>query len=203
LKERIVSPIIRVAQESDAERMLNIYAPIVRETAISFELAPPTVDEFRQRIRSVLDSHNWLVMEDEHAILGYAYAGKFRPREAYQWAAEVTVYVDSPHQKRGIAQALYTSLFAGLRLQGFCNVIAAIALPNLPSVRLHEKLDFKPMGILHSVGYKMGRWHDVGWWQLQLQDNQPNPDPPQPISALENSAAWAQAQAAGLFLLKT
>jgi L-amino acid N-acyltransferase YncA len=197
-----VPPLIRVAQESDAERMLDIYAPIVTETAISFESVPPTLGEFRQRIRSVLDLHNWLVMEDEHAILGYAYAAKFRPREAYQWTAEVTVYVASPHHKRGIAQALYTSLFAALRLQGFSNAIAAIALPNLPSARLHEKLGFEPVGIFDSVGYKMGRWHDVGWWHLKLQDNPPNPVPPQPISALENSAAWAQALAAGISLLK-
>lgn len=195
-------PVIRLAQESDADRLLNIYAPIVNETAISFELVPPTVAEFRQRISNILSSHNWLIIEEGNSILGYAYASKFRDREAYQWTAEVTIYVDPAHHRRGIAQALYLSLFEALRLQGFCNAIAAIVLPNPASVRLHEKLGFKPLGVLRSVGYKLGQWHDIGWWQVKFQDDRPNPVPPQSVSKFVSTPAWNKALAAGLSLFQ-
>jgi L-amino acid N-acyltransferase YncA len=194
--------IIRLAEESDAERLLNIYAPIVKETAISFELVPPTVAEFRQRISSTVASHNWLIMEQQEVILGYAYASKFRPREAYQWTAEVTVYVDPAHHRKGVARALYISLFEALRLQGFCNAIAVIALPNPASVRLHEKLGFEPLGVLRSVGYKLSNWHDIGLWQLELQDNNQYPAPPHPASELAHTALWNKALAAGLSSFK-
>jgi L-amino acid N-acyltransferase YncA len=197
-----IPPIIRLAQESDADRLLEIYAPVVKETAISFELAPPDVAEFRERVRSILASHNWLVIEEAQTILGYAYASKFRAREAYQWTAEVTVYVDPAHRKRGFARALYGSLFEALRFQGFCSVVAVIALPNLPSVRLHEKLGFEPVGVLRSVGYKLGRWHDVGWWQLKLHNDKPDPVSPRPASEFTNTSALNKALAAGVSSLK-
>ena len=177
-----MGPNIRLARESDADQVLNIYAPIVRETAISFELAPPGVDEMRERIRNILASHAWVVSEDGQAIAGYAYASKFRPREAYQWTAEVTVYVHPAQQRKGIGTALYGSLFEIMRLQGFCTAIAVIALPNHASAQLHERLGFKPIGIFERAGYKLGRWHDVGWWQLELQSHPSNPNPPRSIA---------------------
>lgn len=177
---------VRIARESDAEQMLRIYAPVVRETAISFELAPPSADEMRERVRNILATHVWLVCEDGPEIAGYAYASKFRPREAYQWTAEVTVYVDSAQQRRGIARALYLALFEAMRLQGFCSAIAVIALPNDASVKLHEGLGFRRVGVFERVGYKLGRWHDVGWWQLELQNYDLVTGPPRPIGGLLN-----------------
>lgn len=187
---------IRLARECDADQMLEIYAPIVCTTAISFELVPPARTEMRERIRNILASHVWLVCEEAHAICGYAYASKFRPREAYQWTAEVTVYVCPAHQRRGIGRALYLSLFEVMRLQGFYSAIAVIALPNEASVRLHECLGFKLVGVLERAGYKLGHWHDVGWWQLKLQEHPSNPMPPRSIAELVGTAEWEQALAA-------
>lgn len=197
-----MAPILRLAQESDASALLRIYAPIVEKTAISFELAPPTVHEFGERIRNTLASHAWIVCEEEGEILGYAYGSKFRPREAYQWTTEVTVYVSPTQQGRGVGYGVYLSLFAALRLQGFCTAIAVIALPNEASVKLHENLGFKPVGVFYRVGYKLGQWHDTGWWQLALQDYPPVPAQLRSASSLAGTAPWRDALATGLPFIK-
>ena len=193
---------IQVAKESDAPNLLRIYRPIVETTAISFELAPPGVDEFKERIRNVLFSHVWLVCEEASEILGYAYASKFRPREAYQWTAEVTVYVSPTQQRRGVARGVYLSLFAALRLQGFCTAVAVIALPNEASVKLHEDLGFKPIGIFPRIGYKLGKWHDTGWWQLPLLEHPALPLPLRTVSDLSGTREWETALATGLSCIK-
>jgi phosphinothricin acetyltransferase len=197
-----VALIIRPAQESDAASLLRIYAPIVKETAISFELTPPTLDEFRGRIRKVLSSHAWLVCEEDWETLGYVYASQFRSREAYNWTTEVTVYVAPEQHRRGVGQGLYASLLAALRLQGFCTAIAGVTLPNEASVRLHEKVGFKAIGIYHDVGYKFGKWHDVGFWELSLRDLPEVPGPLRPQSALAGSPEWSEALASGLPLIQ-
>lgn len=156
---------IRPALPGDADGILEIYAPIVRDTAISFELEPPSRDEIVRRISA---AHAWLVAEGAGRVLAYAYAGPFRPREAYRFSVEVTVYVRPDAHRRGIARALYDELFARLREKGFRQAIAAIALPNPASVALHERLGFRPVGVFRDVGFKFERWHDVGWWQRGL-----------------------------------
>jgi L-amino acid N-acyltransferase YncA len=138
-----------------------------------------------------------LVCEHGRSVAGYAYASKFRPREAYQWTAEVTVYVQASQQRRGIGRALYVSLLEVLRLQGFRSAIAVIALPNHPSVRMHESLGFRAVGVFERVGYKLGRWHDVGWWQMALREEAAHPEPPRPIEALMGTPEWERALAAG------
>jgi L-amino acid N-acyltransferase YncA len=192
---------IRLAEESDASEIVRIYEPIMRDTAISFELDAPSEEEMRQRIRNVLSSHVWLVCENGQKISGYAYATKFRPREAYQWTAEVTVYVDAAWQRRGIGRALYVSLLEALRLQGFSTAIAVIALPNEPSVKLHERLGFRAIGVFERVGYKLGRWHDVGWWQRKLREAEAHPEPPRSMGELVGTPAWERAIAAGITAL--
>jgi L-amino acid N-acyltransferase YncA len=188
---------LRLAQESDAREVLRIYEPIVRDTAISFELAPPNEVEMRQRIRKVLLSHIWLVCEEGPRLAGYAYASRFRPREAYRWTAEVTVYVDSERRRRGVGRALYLSLLEALRVQGFLTAVAVIALPNEPSVKLHERLGFKAIGIFERVGYKLGRWHDVGWWQRTLREPEESPAAPRAIAELVGTPQWQAAIEAG------
>lgn len=188
---------IRLARESDAERLLGIYIPIIRETVISFELEPPTVAQFAERIRTTLDQTPWLVCDAGDEIAGYAYAGKYRPRAAYQWSAEVTVYVGASWRRKGVGRAVYTSLFECLRVQGYYNAFAAIALPNDASVMMHEKLGFKPVGVYRSVGYKLGAWHDVGWWQLALQDHASSPTPPRPLPEIFSAPGWVDALQAG------
>jgi phosphinothricin acetyltransferase len=185
--------VLRLAQEPDAETIAAIYAPYVRETAISFELEPPAPEEMRQRVRAVLGHAPWLVCESDGEVVGYAYAGRFHARAAYQWSVEVTVYVDREHHRRGIGRALYTALLEALRAQGFRTAVGVIALPNPGSVGLHERLGFRPAGVLHAVGCKHGRWHDVGWWALALGEYPARPPAPRPLGELLASAAWRRA----------
>lgn len=184
---------IRLATEQDARQLLEIYAPVVRETAISFELEPPSEEEFQRRIRSTLEHDPWVACEDNGRILGYAYAGKFRPRQAYQWTVETTVYVHEQHQRRGIALALYSALFECLRLQGYFSAVAVISLPNPASVALHERLGFNLVGVYPEVGYKHGKWYDVGWWQLTLQARVASPSPPVPVGTILDTQAGRNA----------
>jgi L-amino acid N-acyltransferase YncA len=197
-----VAPVIRLAEEGDAEGVRSIYAPVVRETAISFELEPPSLEEMRGRIRSVRDRLPWLVCADGPEVWGYAYADRFRTRAAYQWSAEVTVYVSPTWQRRGVGLALYTSLLEGLRLLGYRSAFAGIALPNPPSVALHEALGFRTVGIFRAAGFKLGRWHDVGWWQLELQPLARPEGAPRTVLEVAPLAEWGSALARGLARLR-
>ena len=192
---------IRLATESDASNLLEIYAPVVRETAISFEVEPPPLEEFRNRIRSTLHRMPWLVCAAGDDILGYAYATGFRAREAYQWAVEVTVYVHPNHHRKGVGRALYTSLFRCLQIQGYCRAIAAITLPNTASVALHEAFGFEHIGVFESVGYKRAKWHDTGWWQLEIRPAPSSPAAPTPLNELSQTPEWKDALEAGAALL--
>ncbi len=121
---------IRLATEADTPQMLTIYAPIVRDTAISFEVEPPTEADFQERVRSTLARTPWLVYEADGVVVGFAYASAHRPREAYRWSVDCSIHVREDHRERGIGRALYTSLFACLRVLGHFNAYAGITLPN-------------------------------------------------------------------------
>ena len=194
--------VIRVACEADAAAMLAIYAPYVRETAISFELEPPSEGEFRRRVRSVLEAGLWLLCEAGGNALGYAYAGRFHERRAYRWTVEVTAYVQADHHRKGVGLGLYTSLLGCLALQGFRSAVGIIALPNPASVGLHERMGFAPAGVLRTVGYKHGRWHDVGWWQRALGELDPSPAPPRPPAASRERPEWRRALETGVALVR-
>jgi L-amino acid N-acyltransferase YncA len=152
----------------DAAACAAIYAPVVRDTVISFELVPPDAAELARRIERTSDTHPWLVACEGEEMLGYAYGSPHRERAAYQWAADVSVYVGTEHRRRGIGRALYEVLFGLLARQGFYIACAGVTLPNDASVGLHESLGFVPVGVYSDIGFKFGAWHDVGWWQLQL-----------------------------------
>lgn len=160
---------IRIATPDDAGAVHAIYAPIVRDTAISFEWDVPTVAEIGGRMKQVLAVRPWLVWDERGEILGYSYAAGFRERAAYRWGAEVTIYVREDARGRGLGPALYRALFDVLRLQGYCSAIAGATLPNPRSERLHESLGFRPMGRLPNAGFKFGKWYDVGFWYLPLR----------------------------------
>ena len=197
-----MSSTIRLATEADAEAIQAIYAPYVRVTAISFELEPPDVAEMRTRISKTLALFPWLVCENsEGQVVGYAYASRHRDRAAYQWSVDAAVYVDLRTHRTGVGRGLYTSLFALLRLQGFYNVYAGIALPNEASVGLHKAVGFQPVGVYHGVGYKLGKWHDVSWWSLTLQPSAVEPAAPRPITEISGSPAGQSALDAGLPLI--
>ena len=161
---------IRVALPSDAEGVAAIYTPIVRDTFISFELVPPSIEEVRSRITSTTERLPWLVALGElDAVTGYAYASKHRERSAYQWSVDTTVYVAAKVRGGGIGRRLYNSLFEELATLGYFQAFAGIALPNEASVAFHEALGFEAIGVYKNVGYKCGSWRDVGWWQKPLR----------------------------------
>jgi len=190
---------IRMADPADAAAMLEIYAPFVRTSAVTFEYAVPPVAEFAERVRTVTARWPWLVLERAGGVAGYAYASAWRARVAYQWAVETTVYVRAGERRRGAGRALYRSLFACLRLQGHRLALGAITLPNPESVALHEALGFRCVGVHRACGHKLGAWHDVGMWELELTARD-DVDPPAPVpaSALAGRDDWAAAMASGL-----
>jgi L-amino acid N-acyltransferase YncA len=152
----------------DAEAIAMIYAPYVTDTVVSFEDVPPTAAEMAARIDRLTKTHAWVVADHGGEILGYAYGCPHRERAAYRWATEVSVYVDPRHHRRGAGRALYEALLGLLADQGYRIALAGIALPNDASVALHEACGFKPVGVYRAIGFKLGAWWDVGWWQLDL-----------------------------------
>jgi len=160
--------VVRNASAADAERILSIYAPFIRDTPVSFEYTVPSVTEMAARIEELRSLAPWLVLEHEGEIAGYAYASKHRSREAYQWTVEVSAYVGEKYRRLGVAGLLYRRLFNELTNLGFHTALAGITLPNPASQAFHEGLGFTPIGIYRRVGYKLGEWRDVGWWQRPL-----------------------------------
>ncbi|MCI0650459.1 MAG: N-acetyltransferase family protein [Planctomycetes bacterium] len=193
---------LRFAAPADAAGIAAIYAPIVRDTPISFETEPPAPAEMERRLRDGIASFPWLVCARGGEIAGYAYAGEHRKRAAYRWSVEVSIYIAAARRRAGIGRALYAALLRGLAAQGYVNAYAGITLPNPASVALHETLDFRPVGIYREVGYKDGRWHDVGWWQRALGARPAAPPEPLPFASARGGAAWSQALAAGTALLE-
>ncbi|MBV8949901.1 MAG: N-acetyltransferase [Actinobacteria bacterium] len=170
---------IRLARVDDAAAVQRIYAPVVETTAISFEAEAPSVDEMRRRMEDVAPEYPWLVKERDGRVVGYAYGHAFSERAAYRWAVESSIHVDAGEQGRGTGRALYGALLRVLALLGYREVLAGIALPNPASVGLHESLGFVPAARYHRVGWKIGRWHDVGWWQCSLGEGDAGePQPP-------------------------
>jgi L-amino acid N-acyltransferase YncA len=174
---------VRVARISDAHDICAIYAPIVINTPISFEAVPPSVAEMEVRIRDTLSMLPYLVCEASGRVVGFAYAGSHRTRAAYRWSVDVTVYVADGARRTGVGLSLYRALLAILRRQRFHSAFAGITLPNDGSVALHEAVGFRNLGIYREVGFKLGRWHDVGWWRLSLGSGSPAGEPV-PFSAL-------------------
>lgn len=178
------SGLLRLARVADAEAMLAIYAPIVRDTPISFETEPPGIEEMRGRIAKYLETYPWLVIERDGRLDGYAYASPHRDRMAYQWSVDVSCYVHPEARKRGVGRRLYTALLAILSRQGFHSAFAGVALPNAGSTALHEAVGFREIGRYREVGYKAGAWRDTAWYQRMLGEARADPPPPTPLRAL-------------------
>lgn len=190
---------IRFAGAGDAAGVAAIYAPNVAQSAISFEATPPTPETMSERISSTLTRLPWLVCERERELIGYAYASPHSERAAYRWSLNASVYVAPDCRRQGIGRALYTALFALARLGGYYSVHAGVTLPNAASVGLHESLGFVPIGVYRAVGFKLGAWHDVGWWQLELRPRSAAPAPTLTLPELRAQASdtVAAALAAG------
>jgi phosphinothricin acetyltransferase len=159
---------VRAALPDDAMRCAEIYAPFVTDGWVSFELTPPDSAELASRIAAYGASHAWLVAEAGGQVVGYAYGSPHRTREAYATSCDVAVYVDPAFARRGVGRALYENLLPRLRDRRFHAAFAGIALPNPGSIALHEAMGFKALGIYREVGWKLGGWRDVGWWQRLL-----------------------------------
>jgi L-amino acid N-acyltransferase YncA len=168
---------IRLANASDAPSILDIYAGYILNSATSFETEVPTIDNFSERIITNVQNWPWLVYESDGIIAGYAYASGHRQRAAYQWCVESSVYMNDDFQQKGIARKLYEKLFHILKYQNCRNVYAGITLPNEKSVRFHEKMGFTKIADYKNIGFKLGRWNTVSWYELQLNEFNETPDP--------------------------
>lgn len=156
----------------DAEELLSIYAPYVRDTAISFEYDVPSLSEFQDRIRTISSDFPYIKAVEAGEILGYAYAGKFKNRKAYDWSVEVTVYVRKDSRRSGVGKLLYRALEDSLKRIGILNMNACIAVPKENDKHLsndsycfHEKMGFQLVGTFHNSGYKFHTWYDMIWME--------------------------------------
>lgn len=174
---------IRLATPADAIGILDIYAPYIRDTSYTFETEVPSAEAFGDRIASYLQHWPWLVCSIDGRIAGYAYGARYRERTGYQWCVESSVYIHDDFQRAGVADALYTALLDILQRQGYNNVYAVINLPNDRSVAFHEKMGFAHFATYENVGYKLGRWKTVGWWQKIINPYSDEPAPPVQFSA--------------------
>ena len=163
----------------DAESVASIYGPAVEASIATFEEVAPTAAEMAERMRSTLLRTPWLVAEDDGQVVGYAYASRHHERPGYRWSVDISVYVARGFARRGIGRLLYAELLAILRRQGFVNVYAGIALPNVASIALHEGIGMRLVGTYERVGFKLGAWIDVAWYGMRLAD--PDGTPPEPI----------------------
>ncbi|MDP9073914.1 MAG: N-acetyltransferase family protein [Actinomycetota bacterium] len=187
---------VRLATATDAPAIQAVYAPFVEATPISFEYEVPTADHIAARISATLPDFPWLVAEEAGRVVGYAYSHGFAPRAAYRWSVETSIYLDAVVHGRGLGRALYSRLLAVLSVQGYQEAFAGIALPNPASVALHEATGFVAVGRYARVGWKLGSWHDVGWWQRPLSPAV-SPGPPQPAIPLDQLPRDALHQALG------
>ena len=171
---------IRLATLEDAAAIAQIYAPYVTDTAISFETDVVSAAQIAERMQSYDSIYPWFVAaEAGDAVIGYAYGTQFRTRAAYRFSVETSVYLEPSAQGRGLGTTLYRALLEQLIRQGFTQAIAGITLPNEASVRLHERVGFRLVGVYRDIGYKLGRWHDVGRYACPLAD--PHVPPEEPI----------------------
>lgn len=183
----------RAAQVEDGAAVADIYGPYVRYTAVSFEADVPTAAMMADRIEATLPTHPWLVVERDGAVVGFTYAGKHSQRAAYRWTVDVTVYVNRDECRGGVGRQLYGALLTTLRMQGFRSAFSEIVLPNPGSVRLHEAMGFRNLGVHKDIGHKLGQWHDIGYWRLGLSESSTPPEEPVPFASFRQTAAFSKA----------
>lgn len=188
---------LRVACEEDAEALLDIYAPYVERTAVSFEYEVPSVEEFEERIRRISGRYPYLLAESEGEILGYAYASPFHERRAYSWAAETSIYLRSDRRRQGLGRKLYEALEEILRMQGITDLYACIACPegedpylNGDSILFHQRMGFQTVGRFPSCGYKFHRWYHMVWMLKNIGEHRKDQPEVKPFSSIRQGE-WA------------
>jgi len=199
--------VVRLACESDVEQIRQIYRPFVETNSVSFEAEFPGHDAFVDRVVTLLKTLPWLVAVDftreepsarefeekpttaGGRVRGFAYAAPHRARAAYQWSVEASAYVEPSRHRSGVGRLLYQHLFSILARQGFVTAYAGITLPNPRSVGFHESVGFSPLAVYRHVGFKLGSWHDVGWWERQIQEPPLEPRAPIPLPEISDALA--------------
>ncbi len=175
---------IRTASPDDAESLLEIYAPYVTDSAITFEYTVPTVSDFRERIYHILSRYPYLVAEEDSRPVGYAYASAFHSRAAYDWCCETSIYISEDHHGEGIGRKLYNALESSLSVMGIRNCYACIASPEIEdayltrnSIFFHAHLGYRLIGEFRQCGYKFGRWYNMVWMEKMIGDHPESPEP--------------------------
>jgi phosphinothricin acetyltransferase len=176
---------IELATRDDVGGILAIANWAAAHTPANFATQPETLEEWLATFDRTEQQYPWLVARgDDGAVIGFAKAGPHRARGAYAWSAELSVYIDPAHHGRGVGKALYARLIPTLRAQGFVTLLAGITSPHPPSERLHAAFGFARCGTFHRIGFKLGRWHDVGYWQLALAPDDAEPPSLRPVRAV-------------------
>lgn len=187
---------LRVATADDAAALRAVYAPFVEQTAISFEYDVPDTAEFARRIKSTLQGYPYLLAEDAHGtVLGYACTHTFLPRAAYDRCAETTIYLSSPARRGGLGRAFYGALEELSRAQGICNLYACIGEPEgaadeylgYGSIRFHERMGYRRIGVFTRCGHKFGRWYNMVWAEKLLSSHAAQPQPFLPFPQLDDA----------------
>lgn len=193
---------IRLAEERDVKGILEIYIPFILDTTVTFEESIPDEASFWQRIQDIMKELPFLVCEIDGRVAGYAYASGYRSRASYRWTKEVSVYIHPDFYRRKVGHALYVTLNEMVRYQGVANLLAIITMPNESSVAFHEHVGYTKCAEFSKVGYKMGQWLNVGWFELFLQDETlPPKERVLPLNEITDLPVFREAIQKGLRLL--
>lgn len=180
---------IRFAKESDAATLLEIYKQYI-DTSITFEYSLPTKEEFRRRIKEYSSVYPYFICTENGKCIGYIYAHRAQERAAYQWNAELSIYLDKNYHKKGIGVVLYEMMMELLSMQGVRTVYGLVTTPNPASIRLHEKTGFHLAGTYHNTGYKSGKWCDVLLYEKAINEFGDNPNPIIPICEMNRNTVY-------------
>jgi len=178
---------VRFAVEADIPAMLEIYAPYVKNTAVSFEYEVPSPEEFTRRFQTVTARFPWLVWEQEGKVLGYCYACYPFERAAFGWCAEPSVYLAPQAHRQGIGRQLYWVLEEMLKLLGYTRLYALVTADNAPSVAFHKALGYREIACLPDCGYKLGQWHGLTWLEKEIKSVKNPMDFPNPVQVIVNN----------------
>ncbi len=175
---------VRFAVKEDAAAILRIYETYIKNTTVTFEIEVPTVSAFEERMERITAQFPWLVCEIDGEVVGYAYASMHGERAAYRWSADLSVYIDERYHRRGIAASLYEAVQTLLREQGYYTVYAGVSTPNPKSEAFHTAMGFRNLGEFKNVGYKLGQWCGVAWYELPLSEYGEVPGEPVAIGTI-------------------
>lgn len=176
----------RLADVSDTKEILDIYAPYITDTAITFEYDIPSIEEFRGRIEHISLKYPYVVCTYKDEIIGYAYAHRYGERAAYQWDVELSIYLDMNYKSLGVGKLLYNKLIEIVKLQNVRNIYACITSANEKSLKFHEKLGFEFIGIFKNTGYKFDSWYGVNWMGIAVGDINEKPEPVKMINEVDS-----------------